>query len=242
MQEKRLVPCLAPSAGRLARRRETAFTLIELMVVIAIIAILAGMLLPALSGAKEYAKRTTCINNVRQLDVALQMYVDDNTGLFPTRNVSTNRWPALLRDGYQNLNLLKCPTDILNPLSNGGPTEPDRAPRSYLMNGWNDYFGILVPTNVIGEMNVPEPSDTVTFGEKESGSGHFWMDFLEGVSGNQYQELEQTRHSTRGPGKGGGGSIYGFADGSARYLHFGESLVPINLWAVTPQWRNNAPF
>ena len=110
---------------------ETGFTLVELLVAIAIIAILAALLFPTISTAKRKVKRTTCLNNVRQINLGVRMYSDDSNDASPSTGsaaASTNAvslysgYKALMKS-YVGLNgasspqdkLFACPADTCFP-------------------------------------------------------------------------------------------------------------------------------
>lgn len=238
-------------AARLARAKfisfppmnsRRAFTLVELLVVIAVIGVLAGLLLPALAKSKENGKRINCTSNLRQLSLSATLYSGDNDGIYPPRDLFSP-WPTQLKSGYQDLRLLVCPADI-QPATNS-TAEASSAPRSYLMNMFSDYFeGALSAPDwklfvkgrfpgSIRQENIPHPVETVLFGEKKTGADELYVD-VRSVASSLLGVTEQARHSRTGGGKSeSGGSNHAFVDGSVRYFRYGRALCPDNKWAVT---------
>jgi len=240
--------------GTAAKPGQTGFTLIELLVVIAIIGILAAMLLPALGSAKETARRIACINNLKQLRTALSFYADENDGQFPPR--SDPFWPKRTWKGYEDLKILICPTDRPEPDLAGDPNDPDFAPRSYLLNGFNDHFQETLST-VKGtnsqsqweqylarkwpfgfpESAMDEPTETIVIGEKLSNNFNRHLDLLDPTQQFDAQ-VEDSRHSNPQRGQRVGGSVYAFGDSSVRFIRWPHYLSPVNLWFVTEKARN----
>ncbi len=101
------------------QRRTRGFTLIELLVVIAIIAILAAILFPVFARAKESARRTSCMNNLRQINIANNLYLEASGNKFPCVITTTGSWSTMpwvevwngLKPYIKSAGMLVCPSD-----------------------------------------------------------------------------------------------------------------------------------
>ncbi len=168
-------------------RARRAFTLIELLVVIAIIAILASILFPVFARAREAARASSCVSNLKQIGLSFQMYSQDYDEMVPIMsysgapgmttpdNFGSYRWFWLLQPYIKNLEVRRCPSDRNDP---SGWNNPQGANFGYYLGlflsyGYNAEYFSPDPDTVFGPLPqtpismaaVAAPADTIAFAD-----------------------------------------------------------------------------
>ena len=128
-------------------RGRSGFTLIELLVVIAIIAILAAILFPVFAQAREKARQSSCMSNLKQVAISLNMYTQDYDEKFPLAHVEgrweNSGWILAIAPYLKNYGVLRCTSDPLDPREPWEGESLSYAANSYYTNGTNQFKGVL---------------------------------------------------------------------------------------------------
>jgi prepilin-type N-terminal cleavage/methylation domain-containing protein/prepilin-type processing-associated H-X9-DG protein len=213
--------------------RARAFTLVELLVVIAIISLLAAILFPVFARARENARRTSCLSNVKQIGLAFLQYTQDYDEKYPLRymnmmgNAPTSSWTISVQPYLKSTQLYRCPSDASARWST--PILPPSAPpytTSYILNAWlagdakfGDLSAVQSPSQVIF---MSESADAITrdhfhpfqwykesSGNSDPDASAMMMTGTWDAANNRAAELSTERHLE--------GFNVGYCDGHAKW-------------------------
>lgn len=222
--------------------RIAAFTLVELLVVIAIIGILMGLLLPAVQAAREASRRSSCSNNLHQLGVAIHNY-HDRKRCFPpgaflhvSENTSGISWRVMILNEVEECNLY----EEVKPLNDGGASNWNcqfktvetylcaSAPRS------SDGLGVLKEAHYVGVAGPGRNGKRLTLEHSVCGDvaydGVFFPVFKSPAPGNSNTGLPGS--ATR---------ISKITDGTSKTLAIGERIVVLSDWMTGSLWLGTPP-
>ncbi|HLK55780.1 MAG TPA: DUF1559 domain-containing protein [Chthonomonadaceae bacterium] len=211
------------------------FTLIELLVVIAIIAILAAILFPVFSQAREKARAISCLSNTRQLGMAITMYADDHDEGYPCTcmqgmgmmTVDPQDWITTVQPYIKSAAIFRCPSDT-SPLWNNmmTPRTTSYGFNAYFMPVQEPYFGVQMA-------QINKPAECVLVAElADAWTQDFFMPMYWGNPPKvnnppmQMMEWDDTMQAPMSVAirRHQGGANYVFAEGHAKFQRFSQTF------------------
>ena len=217
------------------------FTLIELLVVIAIIAILAAILFPVFAKARERARLSSCMNNMKQIGIAMKTYMSDYDDQYPMNRYadashsagaagsldgSMNTWKTSLKPLLPSGGVYRCPSN-----ENGDKMDDTgRYPISYAYNGGS--FWEFLPDGTYGartDADIKDPVATILVLESKAGN----PDIGPWILDDGAQALQDSWFNTHG-----GTMNWLFADTHAKAMRMSQTMSPQEMWhnqtTITP--------
>ncbi len=229
-------------------RSRNAFTLIELLVVIAIIAILAAILFPVFAQAREKARQTACLSNLKQIGTGVMMYVQDYDETYPitiynTSNIRINRqntWRSQIHPYVKNTQIFVCPSNpdnkmLTNDRSVTGFPDPTEFFISYNNNRWGGISTATSPSTLAG---IDRPSDIISVLEVWDGR---FNNQTAAYDGDLNYDFNGHRYSHFGGHSGM--TNYAFADGHAKAMRPSATIRDNTrrMWDRRPGMETIAP-
>lgn len=225
-------------------RSGRAFTLIELLVVISIISVLSGILFPVFAKARDRAKATSCLSNMKQIGYALAAYASDYDDIYPpernTNFTPYHTWKDAIQPGIRNLEVWVCSSNV-HAWDSGSASpqkgdETGRFPRSYAYNGTIFYAGSAAQSQGIRMSRFRDSSGTILIVESRypfadlPAYGGYAPDWE--TTSTQYFRITRAyeggfqTHATM--------SNFMFADTHVKAYRLRQTLVPTNMWELRP--------
>lgn len=206
------------------RPSKNGFTLIELLVVIAIIALLAAILFPVFARARENARKSSCLNNTKQIGIALTQYVQDYDETYPPAYWNGGAIPlgTWLEPYTKNRQIWRCPSDG----ANRGAVNANYANQSYAWNSWylNSDGGNFGPVDTPKTLaDIKKSAELVAVWGAWAGNGYIF-DHPYGGCGDPRSRMEGSTDCAGSAASQGhlGGGNFTYADGHSKFVPTGK--------------------
>jgi prepilin-type N-terminal cleavage/methylation domain-containing protein len=239
------------------RSQRIGFTLIELLVVIAIIAILAAILFPVFAQARDKARQSSCISNLKQIGTGLYLYLQDYDETYPCNRFGMlagrdcgkqggYTWKEAINVYVKNIDIWKCPSAIkagkINPCCAGSAT----IPTSYGTNGSIFDINPYMSSNGNVQWGYPpgRPKSVMTIATLNRPAEVLWLIEQDRGWENCPDNGDWTIPSGGGPDRHNCGNVWVYADGHAKWSKLIATLTPYDQWndleRTNPYIRNMA--